>query len=367
MSVTQDKARKTWTAKASYINDLGERKYKTKRGFKTKREAKDWESEFLKKIKGSSDMTFASLVDVYMEDCSHRLRLTTLAGKKFLIDSKIIPFLVHKSIQEIDPKDIRKWQNWLLSQKTKVGKPLSQTYIKTINNQLSAIFNFAVKFYGLKTNPIRMTGSIGRKTADSMQFWTREEFDTFIEVIDDKPDTRVAFSLLFYSGMRVGELLALTLSDFDQEANTVSITKSFTRLSGHDIISEPKTPKSKRVITLPGQIVEMVVEYASKLPYYEDSQRLFMRTKHFFTHEMDRGCRKSGVKRIRVHDLRHSHASLLIELGVSPLAISERLGHEDIQTTLNTYSHLYPDAHNEVARKLEGVIEGPQENKKPSP
>ena len=203
-----------------------------------------------------------------------------------------------------------------------------------------------------------MTGSIGRKTADSMQFWTREEFDTFIEVIDDKPDTRVAFSLLFYSGMRVGELLALTLSDFDIEANTVSITKSFSRLSGQDIISEPKTPKSKRVITLPGQIVEMVVEYASKLPYYEDSQRLFMRTKHFFTHEMDRGCRKSGVKRIRVHDLRHSHASLLIELGVSPLAISERLGHEDIQTTLNTYSHLYPDAHNEVARKLEGVIEG---------
>ena len=139
MSVTQDKARKTWTAKASYMNDLGERKYKTKRGFKTKREAKDWESEFLKKIKGSSDMTFASLVDVYMEDCSHRLRLTTLAGKKFLIDSKIILFLGHKSIQEIDPKDIRKWQNWLLSQKTKVGKPLSQTYIKTINNQLSAI------------------------------------------------------------------------------------------------------------------------------------------------------------------------------------------------------------------------------------
>lgn len=367
ISVRQDKARKTWMAKVSYMDDLGVRRYKTKRGFKTKREAKDWESEFLKKIKGSSDMTFASLVEVYMEDCSHRLRLTTLAGKKFLIDSKIIPFLGHKSIQEIDPKDIRKWQNWLLSQKNKNDKPLSQTYIKTINNQLSAIFNFAVKFYGLKTNPIRMTGSIGRKTADSMQFWTREEFDTFIEVIDDKPDTRVAFSLLFYSGIRVGELLALTLSDFDLEANTVSITKSFSRLSGQDIISEPKTPKSKRVITLPGQIVEMVVEYASKLPYYEDNQRLFMRTKHFFTHEMDRGCRKSGVKRIRVHDLRHSHASLLIELGVSPLAISERLGHEDIQTTLNTYSHLYPDAHNEVARKLEGVIEGSQQNKKPSP
>ena len=367
MSVRQDKARKTWMAKVSYMDDLGVRRYKTKRGFKTKREAKDWESEFLKKIKGSSDMTFDSLVEVYMEDCSHRLRLTTLAGKKFLIDSKIIPFLGHRSIQEIAPKDIRKWQNWLLSQKNKNDKPLSQTYIKTINNQLSAIFNFAVKFYGLKTNPIRMTGSIGRKTADSMQFWTREEFDTFIESIDDKPDTRAAFSLLFYSGMRVGELLALTMSDFDIEANTVSITKSFSRLSGQDIISEPKTPKSKRVITLPGQIVEMVVEYASKLPYYENNQRLFVRTKHFFTHEMDRGCRKSGVKRIRVHDLRHSHASLLIELGVSPLAISERLGHEDIQTTLNTYSHLYPDVHNEVARKLEGVIEGSQENKKPSP
>lgn len=363
MAVYYDEKRKTYFVKTSYINDLGERKQTTKRGFKLKREAKNWEVEFLKKMNGSSSMTFKSLTNIYIEDCENRLKETTLAGKKYLIETKVAPYFDSQPIQEIDAKMIRRWQNWLLKQETKKGKKLSQTYIKTINNQLSAILNFGVKFYGLKTNPMHLAGSIGKKQADSMDFWTLQEFNTFLKVVKDKPQNEICFSLLFYTGMRIGELLALTQNDFDYSDKSVSINKSFTRLNKKDIISEPKTEKSKRVVNIPDHIFPLLDDYISKLYDYHPEERLFDNTKHYFRYEITRGAKLSGVKRIRVHDLRHSHASLLIELGVSPLMIQQRLGHEDIETTLNTYSHLYPNKEEEVMNKLKEVIERSQEEK----
>lgn len=148
-------------------------------------------------------------------------------------------------------------------------------------------------------------------------------------------------------------MLALTLNDFDFEAETVNIDKNYARLGDEDLILEPKTPKSKRIITIPTFLCDIVKDYASKLYDYEPDERLFTITKHYLHHEMDRGCKKSKVKRIRIHDLRHSHASLLIEMGFSPLLIAERLGHEKVETTLETYSHLYPNKHGEVAAKLQ--------------
>lgn len=206
--------------------------------------------------------------------------------------------------------------------------------MKTVNNQLSAIFNFAVKYYKLPSNPVRICGSIGKKNADSMQFWTVEEFNKFIAAVEDKPTSKVAFEILFWTGIRSGELLALTLNDFDFENQTLNINKNYARVGNQDLILESKTPKSKRIITLPSFLCELVQEYASKLYDYEPNERLFQVTKYYLHHEMDRGCKKSKVKKIRVHDLRHSHASLLIEMGFSPLLISERLGHENIETIL---------------------------------
>lgn len=230
------------------------------------------------------------------------------------------------------------------------------TYLKTVHNQLSAIFNFAVKYYKLPFNLAAACGSMGKKKADSMQFWTKEKFDTFVKCVSDKPLSKTTFNLFFYIGMREGELLALTLNDFDFDNNTVSITKNYARLGTEDIIQTPKTPKSKRTITLPVEIMDMVKEYCTMLYDYKPTHRLFNVTKSYLTHEMQRGCKLSGVKKIRIHDLRHSHASLLIELGFAPLLISERLGHENVETTLNTYSHLYPNKHSEVAETLSNLI-----------
>ena len=221
---------------------------------------------------------------------------------------------------------------------------------------MSAIFNFAVKYYKLPSNPAAACGSMGKKKAEGMQFWTKEEFDQFIPHVSDKPMSKVIFYLFFYSGIREGELLALTLNDFDFDKNTVSITKNYARVNNQDIIQTPKTPKSKRTITLPVEIMEMVKEYSDMLYDYKPTDRLFPTQKSFLTREMVRGCKLSGVKKIRIHDLRHSHASLLIELGFAPLLISERLGHENVETTLNTYSHLYPNKHGEVAEILSNLM-----------
>ena len=233
------------------------------------------------------------------------------------------------------------------------SKKYKPTYLKSMHNQLSAAFNYACKFYGLKENPARACGSMGKKKADKLDFWTLDEFRVFNAGIGGKIITKTIFNLLYWSGIRSGELLALSLRDFDFEARTVTIDKNYARLDKEDLILEPKTPKSNRTIGLPGLVCDMVQDYASRLVDYHDGDRLFDVTKHFLYHEMERICEQSGVKKIRIHDIRHSHASLLIELGTNILLVSERLGHEDVQTTLEIYGHLYPHKDEEVAGRLD--------------
>ena len=161
--------------------------------------------------------------------------------------------------------------------------------------------------------------------------------------MEEKPEAKMAFLLLYWTGMRIGELLALTYKDIDLDKRTIFISKSYQRIDGRDIITPPKTPKSKRNITIPPFLAEELKEYTSRLYGIMEDERMFRFTKSYMEHEIIKGIQKSGVKRIRLHDLRHSHASMLVEMGFTPLAIAERLGHEKIETTLNTYSHLYPN------------------------
>ncbi len=151
------------------------------------------------------------------------------------------------------------------------------------------------------------------------------------------------------------DAILMDKADFDFEARTVTIDKNYARLDKEDLILDPKTPKSNRTIGLPGLVCDMVKEYASRLVDYKDGDRLFDVTKHFLYHEMERVSKQSGVKKIRIHDIRHSHASLLIELGENILLISERLGHENVQTTLEIYGHLYPNKDGEIAGRLDGL------------
>lgn len=348
MSVYKNEKRGTWFVSFRYKDWDGARRQKKKEGFKTRREALEYERDFLASKAGTTDMSFGALCELYMADCATRLRATTMENKRFLFDSKILPTFHSVPVRDITPTMVRRWQNSLLSD----PEGYSQTYLKTINNQLSAAMNYAVRFYGLPQNPVPLCGPFGKKKAEEMQFWTREEFGRFIQCVK-KPAARLAFELLFWTGMRSGELLALTLADVDFEKSRISITKTAAQLNGETIINPPKTPQSNRTVAVPRFLLALISDYADRLVDYEPTDRLFYFTKHFLKYEMDAATEAAGVKRIRVHDLRHSHASLLIEMGYSPLLVSERLGHENIQTTLQTYSHLYPDKQGEVVSRLE--------------
>lgn len=294
-------------------------------------------------------MTFGSLVELYFEDMENRLRKSTIPNKKYMIDLKILPYFKNMPINQIKATHIRKWQNKLM----KDQKQYSETYLRALNNQLVAILNYAMKYYNLKENPCHKAGTMGKNHADEMLFWTKEEYQNFIECVSDKPQSKMAFETLYWTGMRIGELMALTLSDIDFDKKTILINKSIQRIGKEDIITAPKTPKSNRVILIPASLCDDLKSYIDTIYDLKPNYRIFPFTKYFLHHEMDRGCKKSNVKRIRLHDLRHSHASLLIELGFTPLLIAERLGHEKIETTLSTYSHLYPNKQNKVVDALE--------------
>ena len=159
------------------------------------------------------------------------------------------------------------------------------------------------------------------------------------------------FEMLYWCGIREGELLALTPADFDFEKQTVSITKSYQRIKGQDIITDPKTPKSNRVVKMPNFLFQEIQDFIGQLYGIGEHDRMFMITNNYLHHEMDRGAKESGVKRIRIHDLRHSHISLLIEMGFSAVAIADRVGHESIDITYR-YAHLFPSTQNEMADRL---------------
>ena len=352
MPAYKDKKTGKWYASFYCTNWKGVREKKMKRGFETKKAALEWEREFLRQSTANLDMRFETFVELYVSDLKQRLRENTFITKENIIYKKILPFFKDKKINTITAKDVIKWQNELLAYRDENGKPYSKTYLKTIHNQLSAIFNHAIRYYDLKSNPAAKAGHIGEKEAGEMEFWTKEEYQKFADAIMGKPKSFYAFEVLYWCGIRVGELLALTPGDFDFENGLLRINKSYQRIGKRDVITEPKTKKSIRTIKMPNFLCEEIKEYLNMLYGIKPNDRMFVVTKSFLHHEMDRGSKAAGVKRIKIHGLRHSHISQLIDLGFSAVAIADRVGHESIDITYR-YAHLFPSKQVDMANKLD--------------
>lgn len=302
-------------------------------------------------------MSFDSYVELYERDIKPRLKENTWLTKESIIEKKILPYFQKRKLCDITAKDVIEWQNEIRKLTDKSGKKYSQTYLKTVHNQLSALFNHAVRYYGLKSNPAAIAGNMGTEERKEMLFWTLEEYKKFSEVMMDKQISYYAFQMLYWCGIREGEMLALTPKDFDFKAETVTIDKSYQRLKGRDVITTPKTKKSNRTIKMPKFLCEEMQEYLGMFYEAGENDRIFPVSKSYMHHEMDRGSKEANVKRIRIHDLRHSHVSLLIEMGFTALAIADRLGHESIEVTYR-YAHLFPSKQTEMADKLDDLGKG---------
>ena len=312
MPVFKNEDNGTWYVMARYVNWKGERKQKCKRGFATKKEAQEWERMFQLQNASDLDMSFEAFTELYIRDVKTRLKENTWLTKEHIIRTKILPYFGKLRISEISTKEIITWQNELLAYRDEKKKPYSQTYLKTLHNQLSAIFNHAVRYYELRSNPAAKVGNMGSEEHKEMLFWTKE---------------------------------------------TVRINKSYQRLHGEDVITTPKTKKSNRMIKMPKFLCEEMQEYLKMLYGLKKKDRIFTVTKSYLHHEMDRGAEAAGVKRIRIHDLRHSHISLLIDMGFSAVAIADRVGHESIDITYQ-YAHLFPSKQTEMADRLDDLGKG---------
>ena len=357
MPVYKDEKRNTWFCKCNYKDWLGESKSKMKRGFATKKDAQQWERDFLQKQSASMDMKFASFVEVYFEDKAPRLKERSIMTKRTLFETKIIPYFGEKQMNEITAVDIIKWQNALLNQDYK------PTYLRMIQNQMTALFNHAEKFYDLKDNPCKKVDKMGRSNAKELNFWTKDEYEQFIQCFSpDEEMYRIIFQMLFWLGCRVGELLALTSQDIDFENGTVNISKTYYRRNQNDYVTPPKTESSNRKITIPKFLAEEMKDFVDRQYGLTPEDRIFPITDRAIQKKMKQKAEQAKLKPIRVHDLRNSHIALLIEKGMQPLVIAQRVGHDSVNTTMNIYGHLYPNKQKQVADLLNAEATGEPES-----
>lgn len=305
------------------------------------------------------DITFYDLFLEYMDYIKIRIKPQSL--RKFQSNFKlhILPFFKDYKLNDIKSRDIMKWQE------TIYNKHFSNSYNKNIQATLVMIFNYAIKFDYLNTN-INVASKVGgfskRNIKRKYNVWTLEEFNSFISIIDNNL-YKLLFSTLFYTGMRIGECLALTWNDF--HSNYFDINKTISKELNPDksyIITSPKTSSSYREIYLDSKLISELNSLKQTEMLKEDfdnSWFIFGGSKPLSRTTIERYknmyCDLANVKKIKLHEFRHSHATLLISNGVPITAISQRLGHADITMTLNTYSHSIPQDENKVIILLNNI------------
>ncbi|WP_242266315.1 MULTISPECIES: tyrosine-type recombinase/integrase [unclassified Bacillus cereus group] len=352
MVVYKDKERGTYFFVVRVRQFDGTQKQVKRRGFKTKKEAREAEAKMLVEKETNSNLTFAQVADSYFDwYCQRRKKSSTLTIQN-VIYNHLMPEFKKIKIEYITAKHVMIYQN-------KIINNYSAEFLKKIHTTLSAIFNFAIKFHGLTHNPARIAGNFEKESNKRMNFWEFAEFKQFISVVDE-PMYKAFFSTLYYSGARKGELLALTWEDINFEEKIININKTdFNR-----IITQPKTKASNRIIMLPTLVIRLLKnlrEHATLTAPVKDDYVVFGTFyTSLATSTLQQNFKKyiniAQVKNIVLHEFRHSHASYLINKGVSPLVVAQRLGHSDVATTLNTYSHLYPSKQAEAVAFMENDL-----------
>ena len=353
MPVYKDKKRNTWYVSTYVEYRDGTRKRVMKRGFKTKREATRYENNLLTEswVNTSENPPVNDVLNEYMEHQSKRVKSSTYNKLEGIMRLYIRPRFENLKIKEISNKHIATMHNELLEN-------LSVSTVKAVHKDLSAFLNYCKRMQYINVNTAQEVGNVKAKEERSIDYWTLEEFKTFLKVVKcDK--YRAFFMLMFYSGMRIGEALALTWKDIDFINNAVNIDKRYYKTE----IGTPKNESSIRVVKLPqhtiNQLSKLKLKTNPKLDYVIFGKRykphnqssVHQRFYKYLDEFIVDG--KQTLKRIRIHDLRHSHVSYLINNGINIQVISKRLGHNKVSTTLDIYAHLYPNKEDEAVSLMD--------------
>lgn len=199
MSAYKDKTQGTWYVSFRYIDWTGKKTQKLKRGFKTKKEALNYEKEFIRKTAADMKMEMNSFIQVYFEDKKNELKENSIRNKQHMMNKHIVPYFGTRKMNEITPAEVIQWQNTIQE------KGYSKTYERMIQNQLNALFNHAQKIYNLKENPCKKVKKMGKSDANKLEFWTKAEYDRFIAGIEPGSEDYLIFEILFWTGIREGD------------------------------------------------------------------------------------------------------------------------------------------------------------------
>lgn len=325
-------------------------------GIKTRQDARNYELSITDFGNNSNsgiicqNAYFDDLIEAFADDKQTRVRQSTYISYEVALNRFIRPAFSGKKLNEIGPADIRAWQNGMMK------LDYSPRYLRKVDSLLASVFKYGIRFFGMRVNPSKLAGSIGSNVSRKISFWTIDEFSTFIGYIKE-PRQHLIYNMLYWTGMRIGEVLALTPADICCEEQRITVNKTYHRYHKQDIISPPKTKKSNRTLYIHKALTSEIKTFLSENPQIGEHDRIFTVSFDSLRDKLERTARTAGLKRIKIHDLRHSHASLLISMNVTPLMISERLGHEKVETTLNIYSHLYPDMQRKLTEALEDEYE----------
>lgn len=299
-----------------------------------------------------NDLTVDELYTYYKNYIAKRNKETSVDTVSGTLEKYAIPFFEGRKVRKLKSVDIVNWQNYLLSQCK------SQQYCIKIFAYFNTMLNFGEKYYDLP-NIARRVGNFKRtQKPHQMQIWTETEFKQFISVVDNLT-YKTLFSFLYLTGCRKGEALALSWADINLDGGIVHIEKHcdfHVKGEPYKIFNTPKNLYSIRDVYLPNNLLELLKQhkaaqkakqsdfvFCGKAPLPAETMR----------REFHRYADIAGVKRIRIHDLRHSHASFLISKGQDIVTVAHRLGHKDIVQTLNTYSHFMPNKQKEMLEIME--------------
>jgi len=346
MAVYKDEEKGTWYAKFRYTDWTGKARSTTKRGFKTKREAKAYEMDFKRQSSDMPDMTIEELCKRYLSAMKPRWKKSTLAVQTQSIEAFIIPTLGNLTLASITTKTIVDWQNWLLS------KGLSDYTANMRNATLSTLLNFAVRMEWITRNPASTVRRIGHVTR-RQDFWTLDEYMRFLEAGQGSHEYEkyaLCFDILFYSGIRAGEFLGLGKESFDFEKNQIVILHQCNHYNGDKV--PLKNRQSYRRITMPVNIMERIKRFMNSL-YEVPEVRMFGVSRTTLSNKVRSWSTKAGLHYINLHGFRHSNASYMISLGIPITVISRRLGHKSPKMTLDTYSHMYTQEEESAAEMME--------------
>lgn len=352
-----------WTTKFRYIDpESQETKVEYKRGFATRREAKEYEENFIDALENMQidvqNKTFRDVYDEYLS--SHKredMKESSLETKSSIFSKHILPTFGDVAINEITVDDIATWQKEIARKTSRTGKCFSPSYLHTIQSQFNSIINYARDKGYITLNPLVDIKNMGKKEA-RLVCWDHEEYERFAYQAMNYPQYYYAYEVLYWCGIRKGELLALTRNDIDLENHTISINKTFSRSHGVDRVTTPKTLQSIRVLSIPQFLCDEIQEYLNMFPRMSPEQRVFPIDKFELSKLFHRLAREAGLREITIHGLRHSHVSLLISRKYDVFEVSKRIGHKSVKTTMDIYGHLFTNVQKSMADDMDEMRGG---------